>query len=48
MNSEHDIPLLVVYLVKHTVISETSIVDNVVDLAKGTDRRKRTSLLSVM
>lgn len=35
MDSEHDIPLLVVDLVEHTIKGETSVVDNVVQFAKG-------------
>lgn len=35
MNSKHKIPLLVSDLVKHTVKGETSVVNNVVNLAES-------------
>jgi hypothetical protein len=35
VDSEHKVPLLIRDLVEHTVVGETGVVDNVVDLAKG-------------
>lgn len=40
MDSKHEIPLLVSDLMDHTVIGETGVVDDVVDLAKSPDEDK--------
>lgn len=48
MNSKHKIPLLVGDLVKHTVEGETSVVNNVVNLAKSPFMAKQLDELHVM
>jgi len=38
VNGEHKFPLFVVHFVKHSIESESSIVDNVIDLSKSSDK----------